>query len=98
MSRSAPQTAVLCRLRNWDAVTAKIHWDGSKKRPSRSLNQLCPNQKINAAEKQKEIKPLTTNLKGRTMNPLTQSKNTTILPVLIALMLASFGLSPQALA
>jgi trimeric autotransporter adhesin len=29
------------------------------------------------------------------MNPLTQSKNTTILPVLIALMLACFGLSPR---
>src|SRR5437870_5290269 len=28
------QTAVLWRARNWDAVTAKIHWDGSKKRPS----------------------------------------------------------------
>jgi len=32
----------------------------------------------------------------RTMNPLTQSKNTTILPVLSALMLACFALSPQA--
>ena len=30
------------------------------------------------------------------MNPRTQSKNTTILPVLIALMLGCFGLSPQA--
>ena len=30
------------------------------------------------------------------MNPLTQSKNATILPVLIALTLGSFGLSPQA--
>jgi uncharacterized coiled-coil protein SlyX len=30
------------------------------------------------------------------MNPLTQSKNTTILPVLIALMLGCFALSPQA--
>ena len=30
------------------------------------------------------------------MNPLTQSKNTTILPILIALMLAYFTLSPQA--
>jgi hypothetical protein len=30
------------------------------------------------------------------MNPLTQSKNATILPVLIALMLACFGLSPDA--
>jgi hypothetical protein len=30
------------------------------------------------------------------MNPLTQSKNTTILPVLIALTLACFGLSPAA--
>src|SRR5207253_132871 len=30
------------------------------------------------------------------MNPLIQSKNTTILPVLIALTLACFGLSPQA--
>ena len=30
------------------------------------------------------------------MNPLTQSKNTTILPVLIALTLACFALSPQA--
>jgi hypothetical protein len=30
------------------------------------------------------------------MNPLTQPKNTTILPVLIALVLACFALSPQA--
>jgi hypothetical protein len=30
------------------------------------------------------------------MNPLTQSKNATVLPLLIALMLACFGLSPQA--
>jgi hypothetical protein len=30
------------------------------------------------------------------MNPLTQSKNTTILPVLVALVLACFALSPQA--
>jgi hypothetical protein len=30
------------------------------------------------------------------MNPLTQSKNTTILPVLIVLTLACFGLSPTA--
>ena len=30
------------------------------------------------------------------MNPLTQSKNTTILPVLIALTLGWFALSPQA--
>src|SRR4029453_14102344 len=30
------------------------------------------------------------------MNPLTQFKNTTILPVLIALTLGCFGLSPQA--
>jgi trimeric autotransporter adhesin len=30
------------------------------------------------------------------MNPLTQSKNATILPVLIALLLGCFGLSPQA--
>jgi hypothetical protein len=34
--------------------------------------------------------------KGRTMNRLIQSKNTTILPVLIALKLGCFGLSPQA--
>jgi Chaperone of endosialidase len=53
-------------------------------------------QKITAAEKQKEIEALAANLKGRTMNPLTQSKNATILPVLIALTLACFGLSPQA--
>src|SRR5262245_12476924 len=33
--------------------------------------------------------------KGRTMNLLTQSKNATILLVLIALMLGCFGLSPQ---
>jgi hypothetical protein len=55
-----------------------------------------PKQRITAVEKQKEIKPLTTNLKGRTMNPLTQSKNTTILPVLIALTLGCFALSPRA--
>jgi hypothetical protein len=35
-------------------------------------------------------------MKGRTMNLLTQSKNTTILPVLIALALGCFGLSPTA--
>ena len=29
------------------------------------------------------------------MNPLTQSKNATILPVLIALTLGCFGISPQ---
>ncbi len=57
------QTAVLWRARNWDAVSPKIHWDGSKKRPSRSLNQLCPKQKITAAEKHKEIELLATNLK-----------------------------------
>src|SRR5205823_4752698 len=34
--------------------------------------------------------------KGRTMNPLTQSKNTTILPVLVALAFACFALVPQA--
>src|SRR5205823_5214987 len=44
------------------------------------------NRKINVAGKKK----------GRTMNPLIQSKNTTILPVLIALTLGCFGLSPQA--
>src|SRR5262245_12804449 len=33
--------------------------------------------------------------KERTMNPLTQPKNATILPVFIALMLGCFGLSPQ---
>jgi Chaperone of endosialidase len=33
---------------------------------------------------------------GRTMNPLTQSKKTTILPLLIALTLVCFGLSPMA--
>jgi hypothetical protein len=54
---------VFWRGRNWEAVTAKIHWDGSKKRPSRSLNQLCPKQKITAAEKQKEIEALAANPK-----------------------------------
>src|SRR5437867_11471773 len=44
------------------------------------------NRRINVAGKKK----------GRTINPLTQSKNTTILPVLIALTLVSFALSPQA--
>jgi len=34
--------------------------------------------------------------KGRTMNPLTQFKQTTILPALIALTLACFALPPQA--
>src|SRR5690242_13876422 len=34
--------------------------------------------------------------KGRTMKPLTQSKDTIILPVLIALMLVCFGLSQTA--
>jgi hypothetical protein len=44
------------------------------------------NHRINVAGKKK----------GRTMNPLTHFTNTTILPVLIALMLGCFGLSPQA--
>src|SRR4029434_3067007 len=44
------------------------------------------NHRIDVAGKQK----------GRTMVPLIQSKNATILPVLIALTLACFGLSPQA--
>jgi hypothetical protein len=61
------------------------------------LKSTVPRQKITAAEKQKEIKPLTANLTG-TMNPLTQSKYTTILPVLIALALGCFALSPTALA
>jgi hypothetical protein len=43
-------------------------------------------RRINVAGKKKE----------RTMNPLTQFKNTTILPVLIALTLVCFALSPQA--
>jgi hypothetical protein len=34
--------------------------------------------------------------RGRIMNPLTQSKNTTIPPILIALTLACFALAPQA--
>jgi hypothetical protein len=44
------------------------------------------NRRINAAGKKK----------GRTMNPLTQFKNTIILPVLIALTLGCFALSPTA--
>jgi hypothetical protein len=55
----------LCGGRNWEAVTAKIQWDGSKKRPSRSLNQLYPKQKITAAEKEKEIEALAANPKER---------------------------------
>jgi len=35
--------------------------------------------------------------KGRTMNPLIESKNAAVLPVLIALTLGYFGLSPTAL-
>src|SRR5438034_5442308 len=42
-------TKLLLRARNSDTVTAKIHWEGSKKRPSCSLNQLYPKQKITAA-------------------------------------------------
>jgi hypothetical protein len=63
MSRPAPQTAVLWRARNWDAVSPKIRWDRSRRRPSRSLNQLCHKQKITAARKQKEIEALAANLK-----------------------------------
>src|SRR5205814_1152341 len=44
------------------------------------------NRRINVAGKKK----------GKTMNPLTQSKNTTIRPVLIALTLICFGFSPTA--
>ena len=52
--------------------------------PAKSINR-SPLRRVVAGKK-----------KGRTMNPLTQSKNTTILPVLIALTLGCFGLSPQA--
>jgi hypothetical protein len=62
---------------------------------SNQAEDICParffapsgpaNRRINVAEKKK----------GRTMNPLIQSKNTTILPVLIAVTLGCFGLSPQ---
>src|SRR6266536_1462943 len=47
--------STLPRVQNSDTVTAKIHWEGSKKRPSRSLNHPLPKQKITAAGKQKEI-------------------------------------------
>ena len=47
---------------------------------------VASNQRIDVAGKKK----------GRTMNPLIQSKNETILPVLIALTLDCFALSPQA--
>src|SRR4029450_14088470 len=63
---------------------------------SNQAGDICParffapagpaNQRINVAGKKK----------GRTMNPLIQSKKATILPVLIALTLGCFGLSPQA--
>jgi hypothetical protein len=43
-----------------DAVAAKIHWDGSKKRPSQ-LKSTVPKQKITATEKHKEIEALATN-------------------------------------
>ena len=33
------------REQNADTVTAKIHWEGSRKGPSRSLNHLCPSRK-----------------------------------------------------
>jgi len=48
-------TELFLRARNWDKVTAKIHWEGSKKRPSRSLNHPLPKQKITVEGKQKEI-------------------------------------------
>ena len=67
-----------------------------KKATFSQLKSPVPKQKITAAENQKEIKPLSANRKGRTMNSLPQSKNTTILPVLIALTLGYFGLSPHA--
>ena len=53
---------ILWRGRNGDALPPKIHWDGSRKRASRSLNQLCLMQKIIAAEKQKQIEVLTAGL------------------------------------
>jgi hypothetical protein len=63
---------------------------------SNQAEDICParffapsepaNHRINVAGKKK----------GRTMNPLTQSKNATILPVLIALTLGCFALAPQA--
>src|SRR4030095_9745163 len=63
---------------------------------SNQAEEICParffapsepaNHRINVAGKKK----------GRNMNPLTQSKNATILPVLTALTLGCCGLSPQA--
>jgi trimeric autotransporter adhesin len=54
--------------------------------PARFFAPSRPAHKINSAGKKK----------GRTMNPLIQSKNKTILAVLITLTLACFALSPQA--
>src|SRR5262249_34957389 len=48
------------------------------------------------AEFRSDHRPPAGKKKGKTMNPLIQSKNTTILPVLIALTLGCFGLSPHA--
>src|SRR6476659_7620474 len=63
---------------------------------SNQAGDICPARFFAPSEPANHRIDLAGKRKGRTMNPLTQSKNTTILPVLIALTLGCFALSPQA--
>src|SRR5205807_9740578 len=56
---------------------------------------ICPARFCASSQTPKYRINLAGKKKGRTMNPLTQSKNTTIRPVLIALALGCFALSPR---
>jgi hypothetical protein len=65
---------------------------------SNQAEAVCPTRFFAPSEPAKHRINLAGKKKGRTMNPLTQSNNTTILPVLIALTLGCVALSPTGLA
>jgi len=52
-------------VRNWEAVTAKSTGTDHRSDLLAAHNQLCPKQKIAAAEQQKEIEALAANLKAQ---------------------------------
>jgi hypothetical protein len=56
---------IFWRGRNWDTVTAKIHWDGSKEATFSQLKSTVPKQKITAGEEQKESEALAATRKSR---------------------------------
>jgi hypothetical protein len=68
----------------------------SSKRILNQAEDICPATFFAPSEPANHRIDVAGKKKGRTMNPLTQFKNVTILPVLIALTLGCFGLSPQA--